>query len=63
MHVPGSIEQKKTSAWPYLRAEVARAEDVVNLPRHKQGLELLVQVWHTVWDVQIADHQHQHDAE
>ena len=46
-----------------LDAEVARAQDVLNLARHKHGLEFGGQIRGSMRDVEVPERQHQHHGD
>jgi hypothetical protein len=59
-NTPPRLDTGKGRGEPNLDAEVAGADDVLDLPRHKHGLELGGQVGRPVRDVQIPERQRQH---
>jgi hypothetical protein len=56
-NTPPRLDTGKGRGEPNLDAEVAGADDVLDLPRHKHGLELGGQVGRPVRDVQIPERQ------
>jgi hypothetical protein len=59
-NAPPRLDAGKGRGEPNLAAEVAGADDVLDLPRHEHGLELGGQVGRPMRDVQIPERQHQH---
>ena len=48
----------RRSVCPYLRAQVARAEDVMYLSWYEKGFKFRWDICSSVWDVEIANAQY-----